>query len=90
MLHISHGLDLGISGKMFIRLIDTALLRSNTLRGNTVVTAILVGKNIIVEGWSQGRSEGGIWGGEGVVNPPNFCRINIFGRSGWPFGKLRQ
>ena len=56
---------------MFIRLIDTALLRSSTLRGNTVVTAILVGKNIIVEGWSQGRSEGGIGGGgEGVVNPP--------------------
>ena len=26
----------------------------------------------------------------GVVNPPNFCRINIFGKSGWPFGKLRQ
>jgi hypothetical protein len=26
-----------------------------------------------------------------VVNPPpNFCRINIFGKSGWPFGKLRQ
>ena len=22
--------------------------------------------------------------------PPNFCRINIFGKSGWPFGKLRQ
>ena len=63
MLHISHGLGLGISGKMFIRLIDTALLRSNTLRGNTVVTAILVGKNIIVEGWCQGRSEGGIGGG---------------------------
>ena len=51
---------------MFIRLIDTALLRSNTLRGNTVVTAILVGKNIIVDGWCQGRSEGGI-GGEGFV-----------------------
>ena len=56
-------ISLGISGKMFIRLIDTALLRSNTLRGNTVVTAILVGKNIIVEGWCQGRSEGGIGGG---------------------------
>jgi hypothetical protein len=51
MLHISHGLGLGISGQMFIRLIDTALLRSHTLRGNTVVIAILVGKNIIVEGW---------------------------------------
>jgi hypothetical protein len=51
MLHISDGFGLGISGKMFIRLIDTALLRSNTLRGNTVVIAILVGKNIIVEGW---------------------------------------
>jgi hypothetical protein len=51
MLHISHGLGLGISGKMFIRLIGTALLRSNTLRGNTIVIAILVGKNIIVEGW---------------------------------------
>jgi hypothetical protein len=37
--------------KLFIRLIGTALLRSNTLRGNTVVIAILVGKNIIVEGW---------------------------------------
>jgi hypothetical protein len=46
-----HGFGLGISGKMFIRLIGTALLRSNTLRGNTVVIAILVGKNIIVEGW---------------------------------------
>jgi hypothetical protein len=46
MLHISHGFCLGISGKMFIRLIGTALLR-----GNTVVIAILVGKNIIVEGW---------------------------------------
>ena len=51
MLHISHGLGLGISGKKFIRLIGTALLRSNTLRGNTVVIEILVGKNIIVEGW---------------------------------------
>ena len=51
MLHISHGLGLGISDKMFIRLIGTALLRSNTLRGNTIVIAILVGKNIIVEGW---------------------------------------
>ena len=26
----------------------------------------------------------------GVANPPNFCRINIFGKLGWPFGKLRQ
>jgi hypothetical protein len=51
MLHISHGLGLGNSGKTLIRLIGTALLRSNTLRGNTVVIAILVGKNIIVEGW---------------------------------------
>jgi hypothetical protein len=51
LLHISHGLGLGISGKKFIRLIGTALMRSNTLRGNTVVIAILVGKNIIVEGW---------------------------------------
>jgi xanthine/uracil permease len=51
MLHISHALGLGISCKMFIPLIGTALLRSNTLRGNTVVIAILVGKNIIVEGW---------------------------------------
>jgi hypothetical protein len=51
MLHISHGLGLGISGKMFICLIGTALLCSNTLRENTVVIAILVGKNIIVEGW---------------------------------------
>jgi hypothetical protein len=42
MLHICHGLGLGISGKMFLRLIGTALLRSNTLRGNTVVIAILV------------------------------------------------
>ena len=50
-LYISHGLDLGILGKMFIHLIGTALLRSNTLRGNTIVIAILVGKNIIVEGW---------------------------------------
>ena len=49
------------------------------------------------EGTSQTRSRlyliyravarGGIGG---VVNPPNFCRINIFGKSGWPFGKLRQ
>jgi hypothetical protein len=41
---------------------------------------------------AQGRSEGGIGGGGGGggVNPPNFCRINIFGKSGWPFGKLRQ
>jgi hypothetical protein len=31
----------------------------------------------------------GYWGG-GVVNPPNFLKINIFGKSGWPFGKLRQ
>ena len=26
----------------------------------------------------------------GVANPPNFCRIDIFGKLGWPFGKLRQ
>jgi hypothetical protein len=58
---------------MFIRLIDTALLRSNTLRGNTVVTAILVGKNIIVEGWCQGRSEGGIGGGG--YPPPTFVEL---------------
>ena len=74
MLHISDGFGLEISGKKFIRLIDTALLRSNTLRGNTVVTAILVGKNIIVEGWCQGRSEGVLGGG---VNPPppNFVEL---------------
>ena len=40
--------------------------------------------------YRQGRSEGGYWGGGGVVNPPNFFKINIFGKSGWPLGKLRQ
>ena len=38
-------------GKMFMRLIGTALLCSNTPRGNIIVFVILVGKNIIVEGW---------------------------------------
>ena len=33
----------------------------------------------------QGRSDGGYWGG--VVNPPNFFKINIFGNLGWSFGK---
>ena len=51
MLRISHGLGLGISGKMFMRLIGTALLCSKTPRGNIIVFVFLVGKNIIVEGW---------------------------------------
>jgi hypothetical protein len=29
-------------------------------------------------------------GGRGGVNPSTFLKINIFGKSGWPFGKLRQ
>ena len=33
MLHFSHGLGLGISGKMFTRLIVSVLLHGNTLRG---------------------------------------------------------
>ena len=51
MLRISHGLGLGTSGKMLTRLIGTTLLCSNTPRGNIIVFVILVGKNIIVEGW---------------------------------------
>ena len=45
-------------------------------------------RTTVRENCSQGRSEGVLGGG--VVNPPNFCIINIFGKSGWPFGKLRQ
>ena len=27
------------------------------------------------EGYSQGRSDGGYWGGGGVVNPPTFLKL---------------
>ena len=32
----------------------------------------------------------GVLGGGGGDNSPNFFRIDIFGKSGWPFGKLWQ
>ena len=41
------------------------------------------------EGKAHFRSDGGIGGGGGWLTP-NFFRINIFGKLGWPFGKLRQ
>jgi hypothetical protein len=42
---------------------------------------------ITIQRWRQGRSEGVL---EWLTPPPQHFRINIFGKSGGPFGKLRQ
>ena len=54
MIDVPQGLDLGISGKISIRRIGTAMLRNGTSSRNTVVIlsicniVILVGKNLLL------------------------------------------
>ena len=48
MLHMSQGLGLGMSGKISIRLIGTALLSNSTPTGNTVIVIILSICNIVI------------------------------------------
>jgi hypothetical protein len=59
----------------------SAVLGSHLRRSHTILGA---GK----ENSPQGRSDGGIGGGGWLT--PNFFRINIFRKPGWPFGKLGQ
>ena len=63
------------------RLIYLVAVNEQTLKTN-MFSVVAFG----IESRAVARGVLGGW----LTPPPNFCRINIFGKSGWPFGKLRQ
>ena len=67
-------------------------MKLDTISGCNKVNnlACLYRPQSIQQGRSEGVIAGGGGGGGGGVEPPNIFRINIFGKSGWPSGKLRQ